>query len=181
MPKEAAAFIQMSLDDKDAKRPVTRVFRHVLLISNFFQGVIEETAAAHGLQRGDFMVVMTLHRSDRGEGMRPTELFRSLLVTSGAITKRLDRLEQMGLLERLQGSADGRSNPVRLTRKGLKIAEKVRMTENRMHRVAARLRPGDLERLDQSLVNYLNAMYAVEAEEAKPRRATSGRRHSPRS
>jgi DNA-binding MarR family transcriptional regulator len=42
---------------------------------------------------------------------RPTELSRSLLVTTGAITKRLDRLQAQGLVEREAADGDGRGAP----------------------------------------------------------------------
>jgi DNA-binding MarR family transcriptional regulator len=172
LPKESADYIRLSLEDEqNANRPVSRVFRHVLLIADFFNRVIDESAASHGLQSGDFLVVMSLHRNDRGEGMRPTELFRSLLVTSGAVTKRLDRLESMGLLERVQSSQDRRSNLVRLTPAGIRIAEAVRATPTRMHDVADRLSLKAVERLDAALVEYLRAVHALETTAEPARRS----------
>jgi DNA-binding MarR family transcriptional regulator len=43
---------------------------------------------------------------------------RTALVTSGAITQRLDRLEQKGLITRTRSEADGRAVVVTLTRAG---------------------------------------------------------------
>jgi DNA-binding MarR family transcriptional regulator len=158
-------YFDLILDTRrEVRRPVTRVFRHVMLISRFFNEVIDETAERHGLLRGEFLVLMTLHRNDAGEGMRPTELYRSLLVTSGAVTKRLDRLAELRLIERVPHSGDGRSSPVRLTRKGQALAEAVRSASNRMHDVAEIFGKADLERLDQLLVNYLNAMRKAAAQ-----------------
>jgi DNA-binding MarR family transcriptional regulator len=145
-------------DTKDAERPVTRVFRRVLLISRFFEGVITATARQYGLQRGDFLVLMTLVRVSGPKGMRPTELVRALLVTSGAITKQIDRLERLGLVERLANRADARSSPVRLTPEGRAIGQAVRKQRTLMNDVADRLAPGDLEDLDRLLKRYLAAV-----------------------
>ncbi len=152
-------YFDLVLDTSDeARRPVTRVFRHVMLVSRFFNAVIDDVAARHGLQRGEFLVLMTLHRNDTGGGMRPTELYRSLLVTSGAITKRLDCLAELRLIERLDGRADARSSPVRLTRKGVAVAETIRRARNGMHDVADRFGATNLEALDRLLVKYLKTM-----------------------
>ena len=51
---------------------------------------------------GDMRVMLAIRRSGAPYSMRPTDLFRALLVTSGAMTKRVDRLEDAGLVERQQ-------------------------------------------------------------------------------
>jgi DNA-binding MarR family transcriptional regulator len=51
-------------------------------------------------------------------------LYRALLVTSGAITKKIDRLASLGLVERQQDPSHGGGFIVHLTRKGLDVVEK---------------------------------------------------------
>ncbi|MEX0793728.1 MAG: MarR family transcriptional regulator [Pirellulaceae bacterium] len=72
---------------------------------------------------GGFDVLGTLRRRGKPYAMTPTELMRSTMLTSGAITNRIDRLERQGLVERLPDPNDRRSLQVRLTRKGLKLVD----------------------------------------------------------
>ena len=79
------------------------------------------TFAGHGLDAASFDVLATLRRS--GGVLSPGELTRSAMVTSGAITQRLDRLEARGLVTRARNSADGRGVHVRLTDDGLRLID----------------------------------------------------------
>lgn len=83
---------------------------------------IEQVSRAVGLSVGDLHVLLALRRS--GSAMRPTDLFRELLITSGAITKRLDRLVAQHLIERVAAVSDRRSGPVKLTARGTQVADK---------------------------------------------------------
>ena len=65
----------------------------------------------------------TLRRSDPPHRLTPTELMRSSMVTSGAITQRLDKLEGRGLVARSSNAADGRGVLVALTEEGRKLIE----------------------------------------------------------
>lgn len=83
---------------------------------------IEAVFARHGVDTGEFDVLATLLRSGHPYIMRPTELFRSLMVSSGGLTSRLARLEKAGLIERRPSVNDARSLLVQLTRKGKQLA-----------------------------------------------------------
>ncbi|HWT99257.1 MAG TPA: hypothetical protein VN229_16625, partial [Terriglobales bacterium] len=54
---------------------------------------IEAIFAVYGIDAGEFDVLGTLLRSGAPYRLRPTELFRSLMVSSGGLTNRLARLE----------------------------------------------------------------------------------------
>jgi DNA-binding MarR family transcriptional regulator len=75
-----------------------------------------------GLSYGDFDVLNSLRRRAVPGGVNPTELTRSSLVTSGAMTARLDRLAAAGLVERGQDDRDRRAVLVRLTTAGEELA-----------------------------------------------------------
>ncbi|MEX1040756.1 MAG: MarR family transcriptional regulator [Pirellulaceae bacterium] len=77
----------------------------------------------HELPIGGFDVLGTLRRRGKPYAMTPTELMRSTMLTSGAITNRIDRLERHGFVARLPDPRDRRSLQVRLTRKGLKLVD----------------------------------------------------------
>lgn len=84
---------------------------------------IEAVFAEHGLDAGEFDVVATLLRSGAPYRLRPTELFKSLMISSGGLTDRLARLEAAGLVARVPSETDARSLLVQLTTEGRKRAE----------------------------------------------------------
>jgi DNA-binding MarR family transcriptional regulator len=84
---------------------------------------IEPVFARHDLDSGEFDVLATLQRSGPPYCQRPTELYQSLMITSGGLTDRLNRLEKKGFIERTVPETDRRSALVRLTAHGLKTID----------------------------------------------------------
>ena len=76
------------------------------------------TFARHGLDAPSFDVLAALRRAGEPYQLTPTALMRTALVTSGAITQRLDRLEERGLITRGRSDSDGRAVVVTLTDAG---------------------------------------------------------------
>jgi DNA-binding MarR family transcriptional regulator len=76
------------------------------------------TFARHGLDTPSFDVLAALRRAGPPYQLTPTALMRTALVTSGAITQRLDRLEERGLITRERSDSDGRAVVVTLTAAG---------------------------------------------------------------
>lgn len=79
---------------------------------------IEGVFARHGLDAGEFDVLSTLRRSGPPYALRPTELYRSLMISSGGLTDRLNRLTKAGLITRPPSPEDRRSLLVQLTEEG---------------------------------------------------------------
>lgn len=95
----------------------TRVLRAAHLIQARLDGI----AAAYGLShRGD---LDTLTELDLVGPLTPTELAEDLLLTSGGMTVRLNRLQAAGLIERQPNPRDGRGVLVHLTPAGKDLAE----------------------------------------------------------
>ncbi|MCV9960553.1 MarR family transcriptional regulator [Pararhizobium sp. BT-229] len=92
-------------------------------LSNLVRPSIEATFASFGLDRGEFDVISTLRRSGPPYRLTPTELYTSLMISSGGLTHRLDRLQKAGLVARERSVADGRSIVVGLTEEGVRLAE----------------------------------------------------------
>lgn len=84
---------------------------------------IEAVFAGADLDAGRFDVLATLLRAGPPYRLRPTELYRSLMISSGGLTDRLIRLEAAGLIERGDADGDGRTLPVQLTKRGRARAE----------------------------------------------------------
>ena len=98
---------------------VGRVSRAAQLIG----GELRHTFAAHGLDGASFDVLATLRRSGPPYRLTPKALTRSSMVTSGAVSQRLDRLESRGLVARAPSEADGRGVVVTLTDEGRRLVD----------------------------------------------------------
>lgn len=83
------------------------------------------TFARYDLDPPGFDVLATLRRTGRPHTLTPGELMRTAMVTSGAITQRLDRLEGRGLVARGPHPDDGRAVAVTLTPAGLALVDRV--------------------------------------------------------
>ncbi len=94
-------------------------------LAHLLDGRLRPPFAAADLANGDFDVLAALRRAGEPFQARPTDLSRSLLVTTGAITKRLDRLQATGLVERESADGDGRGKTVRLTPLGLETTDRL--------------------------------------------------------
>ena len=98
----------------------------------------------HGISGGDMGVLFALRRSGPPYAKRPTDLFRGLLVTAGAITKKVDRLAAAGCVERLPDPGHAGGFLVCLTRSGLRIvdrAAKYLATDSAIATAVAQLKP----------------------------------------
>lgn len=78
----------------------------------------------HGLGEGEFDVLATLRRQGGECALTPSDLSEQTVVTSGAVTKRVDRLVTLGLVERRPSGTDGRSRLVALTPKGRDLIDR---------------------------------------------------------
>ena len=79
-----------------------------------------------GLRLSDIRVLLRTPRcSGRPFAKRPTDLFKALLVTSGAMTKQVDGLQKMKFVERIPDPAFGGGSLIMLTRKGLALVDEV--------------------------------------------------------
>ncbi|RZS33960.1 DNA-binding MarR family transcriptional regulator [Herbihabitans rhizosphaerae] len=94
-------------------------------LSRMVDNALTDYFAEHGLDRASVDVLFTLRRSGSPYRLTPSELTRSSMVTSGAITQRLDRLEARGLIARRRSEADGRGVVVALTDEGHELTEAV--------------------------------------------------------
>lgn len=77
----------------------------------------------YNLQWWQYDVLSTLRRQGEPFTLPATALAESAMLTSGAMTNRIDRLEELDLVRRMKDPHDGRKVLVRLTDKGLKLIE----------------------------------------------------------
>ena len=132
------------------------VIGRILRLSKHLERRLKSTFSEFGLNLGDFDVLATLRRSGEAFQLSPTELFSTLMVTSGTMTNRLDRLEKADLIRRLPDPNDRRGTLIQLTDKGFNLIEQaiVAHVENE-HRILNAATSLDRETLDRLLREFL--------------------------
>ena len=122
-PKEIAQSLLRELPDLDPTD-----YLHLVYITRLGKVVdlIEDQACRRNfdISSADMRVLFALRRAKPPHALRPTELFRALLITSGAITKQVDRLSARGLVERLPDPVNKGGFLIHLSQPGLEIADK---------------------------------------------------------
>jgi DNA-binding MarR family transcriptional regulator len=97
------------------------IFGRIQHLARFYEEALADVGRRHGLIRSDVYVLLALRRTSRP--VNPAELIEELSVTSSAVTKRLDRLASLGLVERRPDELDGRGVKIALTGRGRKIVD----------------------------------------------------------
>lgn len=92
-------------------------------LADHLHGELRPVFAEAGLSDGEFDVLAALRRAGSPYSLSAGDLAASTMVTSGAITKRVDRLVQAGLARREIDPADGRGRLVSLTDEGLELID----------------------------------------------------------
>jgi DNA-binding MarR family transcriptional regulator len=99
------------------------VIGRILRAEHVADARIRDVLRGYGLDRGGFDMLATLRRSPPPHRLTPTALYRELVLTSGAVTHRVDALVRAGLVERVPDPTDRRSSLVALTERGRKAAD----------------------------------------------------------
>jgi DNA-binding MarR family transcriptional regulator len=99
------------------------IFGRARRISRKVSNEIEPILKSHGIDGGQFYVLTALRRAGEPYELRPTEIYQTLMISSGGLTNRLSRLEAAGLIRRRVSKEDARSMTVQLTAKGRKLVE----------------------------------------------------------
>ena len=103
----------------------TEVIGRISRLSRIFQRRADGWLSKYELTWETFAVLGALLRQGPPYRLTPTALYRNAMLTSGAITNRIARAEAMGWVTREPDPDDARSSAVRLTQKGLKLANRV--------------------------------------------------------
>jgi DNA-binding MarR family transcriptional regulator len=125
-------------------------------IANHLTAELTVLYAEYGLSEGEFDVLAALRRAGAPYERAPGELALHTMVTTGAVTKRVDRLIAAGLVSRERSSADGRGRVVRLTPAGLSVIDKAftaHMANER--RLLEVLSATEVRQLEQLLTTWL--------------------------
>jgi DNA-binding MarR family transcriptional regulator len=116
---------QWARERPDLDVTATGILGRISRIAALADQSMDRVFRPHGLSAGDFIVLAALRRSGKPYQLTPTALTRSMMVSSGGTTKRLDRLESRGLIRRENDPTDRRGTLVTLTRAGLATIDTV--------------------------------------------------------
>ncbi|CAL9423057.1 hypothetical protein SUDANB58_01889 [Streptomyces sp. enrichment culture] len=107
----------------DLDTAAMEVFGRIHRLSRAMGDRMEKAYARHGISRGEFDVLATLRRSGEPYTLSPRQLSATLMLTTGGMTGRLDKLERAGLLRRSPDPHDRRGLQVTLTGRGLELVD----------------------------------------------------------
>ncbi|MCG6498556.1 MarR family winged helix-turn-helix transcriptional regulator [Kitasatospora sp. A2-31] len=97
------------------------LFGRVQRLALVVERSVKATAAAHGLDVGEFDLLVTLQRSGPPYALTAGTFLKASMVSSGTITNRVDRMEGKGLVERVRDGEDRRTVKIRLTERGHEV------------------------------------------------------------
>ncbi|MFG3258653.1 MarR family winged helix-turn-helix transcriptional regulator [Streptomyces sp. NPDC048172] len=101
------------------------VVGRIMRLSRLWDKEIKDFLAEHGLEPGEFDILSTLRRSGEPYELSAGTFLKASLVTTGAITLRVDRMAAKGMVERVPDANDRRSVKIRLTPEGLETIDRV--------------------------------------------------------
>lgn len=115
--------------------------------------------ARFDLTEGDFDVLAALRRSGPPYARAAGELADHTMITSGGLTKRVDRLVARGLVQRRPGPTDARQRIIALTPAGLEAIDAAFTAHMaNEHRLVAEIGRADAARLEGVLERWLRAL-----------------------
>ncbi len=124
----------------------------VIVIAQYLEKSVNDALGVHGLSLGQFDILATLRREGPKGRLTPTQLIQSVMLSSGGMTNRLDRLEEAGWIQRRPDPEDRRGVVVTLTLEGCKLIDAA--TTTRFQQAAGSMPLGNPKELQQ-VIDYL--------------------------
>jgi DNA-binding MarR family transcriptional regulator len=128
------------------------IVERIQKLQRYLDRAMNETLAEFKLDRGEWWLLGALRRSGPPYRQSPGKLAEDIGLSSGAMTNRLDRLEEAGLIRRLPDPDDRRALQVELTDTGWQAwQDSVGAQARKEFLVAAALDPEEKEQLNALL------------------------------
>ena len=163
--------------EDDLEREIQQVRAHLVSIGARIRHDNDKVARRFGVSGPDMRILFALNRAKAPPQVRPTDLFESLLIPSATMTRQIERLVQLGFIERSYSPDDRRVHMVSLTPKGARAAAEAMSvgieTSGVTSALKARLSHRDLSRLKamlQDLKETLDAQVVSTRRRRAPRR-----------
>jgi DNA-binding MarR family transcriptional regulator len=148
-PRDTTAFVVEAWrrERPDLDSSPLEVFSRVTRLAKYLDQVRAATFDRHRLAGWEFDVLAELRRSGSPYELTPGQMSSQMLVSSGTMTNRIDRLQAAGLVRRSESASDHRVIPVRLTAAGRQrvdaaVADLVRLEAKLLEPVAPSARGG---------------------------------------
>lgn len=133
-------------------------------LSRIIDRRLAENFALHDIENWMYDVMATLRRIGEPHQLSAGDLVKQTMVTTGAMTNRIDRLEQRGFVRRAASETDRRSVTVQLTDAGLAKVDEVAASHYELEReLIAELTPRKSEALQQALRTLLVSLGDTES------------------
>ena len=142
---------------------VEGIVDRVMGIQRRLRRMLDETLEEHGLSYGEWAVLGALRRAE-GQRRSAGDLAGIAELSSAAMTNRLDRLEEAGLVKRVRDAEDRRSVQVELTAAGKRLYEKSVETQAAKESIVA----AALSSREQTQLNDLLRKLMLEFERREP-------------
>ncbi len=107
--------------------------KRIMFMSSALDGVMRRELTELGLTPAEFDVLLALRRAGAPYRMKPNQLARSLMLSTGGTTNVTHRLVARGLVERENDPDDARSTWLRLTPDGVALAERSVLVSSAAH------------------------------------------------
>ncbi len=185
-PAPARGAVNQLLHQWEAERPdldltAFRVVAATMQLAQILETEFRQFGQAHfGIGSGDLRILLALRRAGPPYALRPTDLFSSLLVSSGAVTKQVDRLVDAGFVERVVPEGNVKRSVIALTKAGVAVADAA--LDEITHSLAgigstlAAMRPADVDKMLRGLDLLLAGAQTHVPEPPAPVAPTKGRR-----
>ncbi len=111
-------------ESPDLETSSIAVVGRLMRIASLLERRFEELCRQEGISFWALTMLSALRRSGHPHRLSPSQLQGATTVSAAAITKRISRLEELGLVERLPDPADRRGALVGLTPKGLRLIDR---------------------------------------------------------
>lgn len=172
LPRTAPPFgLREAIGDclPDVDNDIAVLHLSLLHLGRIVESSIQTLLLADGLELSEHSVLTALWFSGPPHTMSPTQLSQVILQTTSGMSKTLRRVESLGLIERADNPADGRSRLVVLTAKGRKLAE--RTVRQLVDQWGARLEAIDAAERSEitkavwTLVAHMDPIFEISADE----------------
>jgi DNA-binding MarR family transcriptional regulator len=115
---------QWAVERPDVDVSAIAVIGRISRLERLLAADLARVFAIHGLEAWEYDVLATLRRSGQPYELTVGEMLSSMMLASGTISHRIDRLESRGLVERRTDECDRRVVRVRLTREGRALVDR---------------------------------------------------------
>jgi DNA-binding MarR family transcriptional regulator len=107
----------------DALHPTSELSKRLMVLADALDQATRPVLRELGLTAAEYDVIVALRRSGTPYRQKPSDLSRSLLLSSGGTSNVVNQLVRRGFVAREPDPDDGRGTQIRLTADGVAIAE----------------------------------------------------------